>query len=109
VDLSHGRIGLLRDDPRNWPAELGLDGLTYQMLEPWLPARQRQPWLARDPRGHPSQPYEQLAACYTAIGEPGQARAVLYARERLQRQSMRPLARAWSTLQDVTVGYGFQP
>ncbi|HEX3921038.1 MAG TPA: hypothetical protein VHY31_01980 [Streptosporangiaceae bacterium] len=100
MDLSHGRIGLLRDDPRNWPAELGLDGLTYQMLEPWL---------ARDPRGHPSQPYEQLAACYTAIGEPGQARAVLYARERLQRQSMRPLARAWSTLQDVTVGYGFQP
>jgi hypothetical protein len=109
VDLSHGRIGLLRDDPRNWPAQLSLDGLTYEMLEPWLPARQRQPWLARDPRGRKSQPYEQLAAHYTAIGEPGQARAVLYARERLQRQSMRRLARAWSTLQDVTVGYGFQP
>jgi hypothetical protein len=109
VDLSHGRIGLLRDDPRNWPAQLSLDGLTYEMLEPRLPARQRQPWLARDPRGDQSQPYEQLAAHYTAIGEPGQARAVLYARERLQRQSMRPLARAWSTLQDVTVGYGFQP
>jgi hypothetical protein len=109
VVLSHGRIGVLRDDPRTWPDQLSLDGLTYQTLEPWLPARQRQPWLARDPRGHQSQPYEQLAAQYTAIGEPAQARAVLYARERLQRQSMRRLARMWSLLQDVTVGYGFQP
>jgi hypothetical protein len=86
-----------------------LAGLTYRTLEQWLPARQRLPWLARDPRGHQSQPYEQLAAHYTAIGEPAQARAVLYARERLQRQSMRPLTRTWSLLQDVIVGYGFQP
>lgn len=55
------------------------------------------------------QPYEQLASCYTAIGQPGQARKVLYARERQQRDGKAPLARVWSRLQDLTVGYGYQP
>jgi hypothetical protein len=109
VDLSHARIGILRDDPARWPAQLRIDGLTYQALEPRLPARQRLDWLNRDPRGHQTQPYEQLAAHYTAIGQPAQARAVLYAGERVERPSMPPLARAWSLLQDVTVGYGYQP
>jgi len=37
VDLSHARIEVLRDDPRCWPSELSLDGLTYQALEPPAP------------------------------------------------------------------------
>jgi hypothetical protein len=109
VDLDHAQIGILRDDPACWPAQLSIDGLTYQSLEPRLPARQRLDWLNRDPRGHQTQPYEQLAAHYTTIGQPGQAREVMYARERVQRTAMSPLARAWSLLQDVTVGYGYQP
>lgn len=39
----------------------------------------------------------------------GQARAVLYARERKQRQGKAPFYRAWSLLQDITVGYGYRP
>lgn len=109
VNLSHAQIGILRDDPGCWPDELHLDGLTYQALDPQLPASQRLQWLARDPRGHQSQPYEQLAAYYNAAGQPAQARSVLYARERNQRQAKTPLARIWSFLQDVTVGYGYQP
>jgi hypothetical protein len=109
VDLSHARIGLLADDPACWPEALNLSGLTYQALEPQLPARERLRWLARNPRGHQSQPYEQLAAHYNAIGQPAQARRILYARERLQRNSKGPLGRAWSLLQDLTVGYGYQP
>ena len=109
VDLDHAQIGILRDDPACWPAQLSIDGLTYQALEPRLSARQRLGWLNRDPRGHQTQPYEQLAAHYIAIGQPGQARAVMYARERAQRRAMPRLARAWSLLQDVTVGYGYQP
>ena len=38
VDLSHAHIGLLVDDPACWPAALNLSGLTYQALEPQLPA-----------------------------------------------------------------------
>jgi hypothetical protein len=109
VDLSHARIGLLTDDPARWPAALDLSGLTYQALEPQLAARDRLRWLAAHAQRHEPQPYEQLAAHYTAMGQPAQARRVLYARERRQRGGKAPLGRAWSLLQDLTVGYGYQP
>jgi hypothetical protein len=109
VDLSHATIGVLRDDPATWPERLYLDGLTYQALDPRLPVGHRLRWLARDPRGHQPQPYEQLAAHYNAIGQPAQARDVLYARERIQHQGKGPVTRAWSRLQDITVGYGYRP
>ena len=109
VDLGHAQIRILRDDPACWPGQLRLDGLTYQALQPRLPARQRLDWLNRDPGGHQTQPYGQLAAHYTAIGQPRQAREVMYAGERSQRQAMPALARTWSLLQDITVGYGYQP
>ncbi len=109
VELSHARLELLRDDPQHWPADLRLDGMTYSSLEPRLPARDRLRWLARDPGGYQAQPYEQLAAHYTAAGQASQARAVQYARERLERRSMTWLVRAWGGVQDATVGYGYQP
>jgi len=109
VDLRDASVGVLRDDPGSWPAQLGLDGFTYEMLDPQLPARQRLQWLARDPRGHQPRTYEQLAAHYNAVGQQAQARAVLYAKEQIQRQQKAPFYRAWSVLQDITVGYGYRP
>jgi hypothetical protein len=109
VDFRHATIGVLHDNPAAWPDRLYLDGLTYQALIPRLPAGQRLGWLARDPGGHQPQPYEQLAAHYTAIGQPAQARHVLYAKERIQHQGKGPVSRAWSLLQDITVGYGYRP
>jgi hypothetical protein len=109
VDLSHAAIGVLRDDPASWPAQLYLDGLTYQALDPALPAAQRLSWLDRDPRGHQPQPYEQLAAHYNAAGQPVQARDVLYAREKIQHNAKGLASRALGLLQDITVGYGYRP
>jgi len=109
VDLSHATIGVLHDDPATWPDRLYLDGLTYQALSPRLSAGRRLGWLARDPGGHQPQPYEQLAAHYTTIGQPAQARSVLYAKERIQHQGKGPVSKAWSLLQDITVGYGYRP
>jgi hypothetical protein len=109
VNLGHARIEIIRDDPALWPDRLALDGLTYQTLDPQLPGGTRLLWLARDPDGYAAQPYEQLASYYNAIGQPSQARRVILARERLHRRSGPPLARLWSLLQDVTVGYGYQP
>lgn len=109
VDLRHAHIKILRDDPNCWPSLLSIDGLTYDALEPRLPARQRLQWLARDPSGHQPQPYGQLAAHYTAIGQPVEARQVMYASERIQRRTKAPLARSWSLVQDITIGYGYQP
>jgi hypothetical protein len=109
VDLRNAVIGALRDDPATWPDQLRLDGLTYQALEPLLPATQRLRWLAKDPDGYPPQPYEQLAAYYTALGQPARGRAVLHERERVQRRSRNLGPRIWGVLQDVTVGYGYRP
>lgn len=109
VDLRHATLGVLYDDPVAWPDRLYLDSLTYQALSPRLPASQRLGWLARDPGGHQPQPYEQLASHYTAVGQPTQARTVLYAKERVQHQGRGPVSRAWSLLQDITVGYGYRP
>jgi hypothetical protein len=102
-------VRIFQDDPACWPALLSIDGLTYDALEPRLPARQRLQWLARDPNGHQPLPYEQLAAHYAAIGQPAEARRVMYASERIIRRNMTPLPRVWSFLQDVTIGYGYQP
>lgn len=109
VDLSHARVGVLRDDPSCWPEEVNLDGLTYSALEPQLPAQQRLRWLAQDGNSHKLQPYEQLAAHYNGLGQPAEAARVLYARERLQRRNLSPISRTWSYLQDITVAYGYQP
>lgn len=109
VDLRHVRVRILRDDPGTWPSLLSLDGMTYDALEPPLSARQRLQWLARDPNGHQPRPYEQLAVHYAATGRPAEARQVMYASERILRRNKTLLRRTWSLLQDVTIGYGYQP
>ena len=109
VDLRHSHIRILRDDPGRWPSMLSIDGLTYEALEPRLAARQRLQWLARDPSGYQPRPYGQLAAHYTAIGQPAEAHHVMYASERIRSRAKTPLARIWSLLQDLTIGYGYQP
>jgi hypothetical protein len=66
-------------------------------------------WLARDPARHEPQPYEQLAATYSAAGQLAEARRVLYCRERQQRATKPRLAQAWGLIQDITVAYRYQP
>lgn len=109
VELNHARVRIIRDDPASWPRQLSVDGLSYGALEPQLPARQRLAWLARNPDGHTPLPYEQLAAHYTATGQPDQARRVMYASERILRRGKTRMSRAWGLVQDVTIGYGYQP
>lgn len=109
VDLRHARVRIFRDDPGTWPSLLNIDGMTYESLEPSLSARLRLQWLSRDPNGYQPRPYEQLAAHYAATGRPAEARHVMYASERILRQDKTLLRRTWSLLQDVTIGYGYQP
>jgi hypothetical protein len=109
VILEHATIELLHDDPATWPADLRLDGLTYEALQPLLPATRRLQWLARNQNGFQPQPYEQLAAHYTRTGQSTESRRVLHAKERCQRATKPFLGRLWSVLQDATVAYGYQP
>ena len=109
VCLSNARIGVLSDDPASWPGQLELDGLTYESLDPQLPARQRLSWLSRDTRKHQPQLFEQLAGLYTRIGQPAEARRVLHAKERHARLTRNWPGRTWGLVQDITVGYGYHP
>lgn len=109
VDLSHTRVGVLRDDPGTWPRALLLEGFLYDSVHPVLPAERRLPWLDREPTGFAPQPYEQLAVNYQQHGRDADARTVLLAKQRRVRRTLAWPARAWSILQDVTVGYGYRP
>ncbi|MDG6109235.1 hypothetical protein Daura_26145 [Dactylosporangium aurantiacum] len=109
LDLRYVRVALLRDDPATWPADLRLDGLTYQTLNPLLGPAQRLRWLASTSDGLPPQPYEQLAGVYRALGHDEDARTVLLAKQRRRRATRPWWTWPWSWLQDVTVGYGYRP
>ncbi|MCD0448343.1 hypothetical protein LO762_03910 [Actinocorallia sp. API 0066] len=109
LDLEHARLGVLQDDPASWPEVIGLNGLTYEALEPRLPAAQRLDWLRRDDDGFQPQPYEQLAAYYTTTGQEREAQTVLLARERRETDLSPWAGRLWGRLQDATVGFGYLP
>jgi hypothetical protein len=109
VDLRHARIGVLRDNPEVWPDAIHMDGLSYEVLEPKLPAAQRLRWLRRDPDGYLPNAYAQLAAMYQRLGNDAHARATLLASQRQRRGTLPWYARMWGHVQDVSVGYGYRP
>jgi hypothetical protein len=113
IELNNARVGILSDTRASRTASSGLDGLTYEVLEPLLPARQRLAWLRRQGGDHRPQPFQQLATIYRRLGYDDQARTVLLA-ERRRRVSIfggwqRLWRLPWNWLQDALVGYGYAP
>jgi hypothetical protein len=109
LDLRAASIATIEDGPDCWPQRIAFDMLTYQALNPVLPADRRLAWLDRaSDRYHP-QPYEHLAVHYRQLGHDDDARTVLLAGRRLHRRGLRPSARLWGHLEDATVGYGYRP
>ncbi len=109
IDLRHAQFTDIRDDTASWPSSLRLSGLSYEALDPPLSAAQRVQWLRRDADGYLPQNYETLAAMYRGLGDDASARVVLLAKERARRAQLPWYGRAWSWLQEVTVGYGYRP
>lgn len=109
VNLLRGRFGLLHVPPGAFGGEVWLDGLTYGLLTPRLPAKVRIAMLERDAEGYVPHAYEQLAASYLQAGDDRAARNVRLAKQRRHRSTRPWYARLWGYLQDVTVGYGFRP
>jgi hypothetical protein len=111
VDLSRVQVGALRDNADSWPAELRLDGFTYEHLLPVgsaVDVAGRCRWLLRDAQAYRPQPYEQLAAYYRRLGHDDDARRVLLAKERRRRSTLHPAARMTGYLLDGLVGYGYR-
>src|SRR6185436_15639127 len=86
-----------------------LDGFVYEAIDGPCPVAERLAWLERDPGGYRPQSYRRLAAFYQGAGRDDDSRDVLLAGERHRRRTLAPAGRFWGALQDVTVGYGYQP
>lgn len=109
ISLWQANVRQLRGSPDHWPSRVSLDGLSYETLDPHLPAAQRLEWLRRDGDRYAPQPYEQLSLAYRRLGDDAGARQVQLAKQRLRRGTLKPTAKLWGYLQDWTVGYGYQP
>ena len=116
VDLSFAKVKVLNDEPGKWPEHLLLDGFTYDDLQPYVTAggnagggSGRLSWLARAESDYRAQPYEQLAAYYRLLGQDDEARAVLLAKLRRQRNGLRAPTKALGFVLDALVGYGYRP
>jgi hypothetical protein len=109
ADFRNSQFANIRDEGAIWPRQLRLSGLSYGELAPPLPATLRVGWLRRDVDGYHPRNYETLAAMYRNSGDDSAARQVLLAREREHRAHRPWYGKAWSWLQEVTVGYGYRP
>jgi hypothetical protein len=109
ADLRNSQFANIRDKGALWPQRLRLSGLSYGELVPPRAAPLRVAWLRRDVDGYLPRNYETLAAMYRNSGDDAGARQVLLARERERRAHLPWYGRAWSWLQEVTVGYGYRP
>jgi hypothetical protein len=115
LDLEDAHANALWDDESSWPApgNLLLNGFEYGAFGGDSPAdaSSRLRWLARQPKGYNPQPYAELAKALAAAGASEDAVAVEIARRVDQRREggLGRFGRAWNTLLQVTIGYGFMP
>ncbi|MCW8383063.1 membrane-associated oxidoreductase [Streptomyces justiciae] len=109
VNFRQTQTDLLRVAPETLAGEVRLNGLSYTMLSPHVPAERWLPVLRRDVDGYVPHAYEQLTALYQRIGDDHAARLVQLAKQRRLRTTRAWYGRLWGYLQDVTVGYGFRP
>ncbi|WP_370153630.1 hypothetical protein [Streptacidiphilus sp. EB129] len=102
----------------SWPGRLNLDGFSYGAFDRYLGPRERLPLLARmvkrdDPGrvgAYRAHPYEQLAAYYRGLGNDGDARVVLLAKQRAQTAQLKHWwQRIPGHVLDLLVGYGYLP
>ncbi|MFB7664601.1 hypothetical protein ACFC1R_11745 [Kitasatospora sp. NPDC056138] len=109
--------GGVNDRPEAWPGRLNLDGFSYGPFSEYADATVRLDMIRRQVRrsdqsrtgGFRAQPYEQLAAYYRSLGNDGEARTVLLARQRALRAELPRLRRVPGHLLDLLVGYGYRP
>ncbi|HTJ66610.1 MAG TPA: hypothetical protein VL551_03690 [Actinospica sp.] len=92
----------------SWPADVQLDGFTYEAFDPYLPANERIKLLRRQPT-YAAQPYEFMAAYYRALGHEEAARQILIEKERVRHRSFDRMSRIGSVISSTALGYGYLP
>jgi hypothetical protein len=127
LDLSDAAVGVLLDDEESWPApgRLLIDGLTYSGLSAGNGGRVEPPgqkargagdavesrlrWLALQPPGFHSEPYNELAKYYMGSGEEASAVTVFIAQEDDRYTRLGLWGRIWGGFLKATIGYGRRP
>lgn len=116
IDLRSAQVDVLIDGKVSRKTHTFLRGFRYDSLIPESPRvdiRERLTWLRLDPEGYSSQPYSQLAIQYQKKGYAAERRRVLIESQKVQRNQYSGLrgllARGWSILLRITLGYGYQP
>jgi hypothetical protein len=129
VDLSDASVGVMLDDQRSWPepGRLMIDGLTYNdltsgsdsrtnkapqpqaVLEDGNTVDSRLRWLALQPPGFHSEPYNELAKYYASSGEETSAVTVFIAEEDDRYTRLGLFGRLWGGFLKATIGYGHRP
>lgn len=111
VDLSYSRVRVLDDDLAAWPSTIDLAGFSYEALadDPRTGHKGRLEWIRKQKHGPLPQPYEQLAAIYRSSGHASEAQRILIAMNDDSRSRLPRMARAWSWVTRLLVGYGYQP
>jgi hypothetical protein len=108
----------LQDLPQAWPADLDVEGFTYQQLGGYgqgesagVAERDVQSlidWLAKQKRYSP-QPYRTLSEVLRSSGYPDKAKRVLYAGYLREWEAGSGLDRAWDGLRWAIIGFGLYP
>jgi hypothetical protein len=108
----------LQDLPQAWPADLDVEGFTYQQLGGYgdgegegIAGRDAQlliDWLAKQKRYSP-QPYRTLSEVLRGSGYPDKAKQVLYAGYLREWGSGSGLDSAWDSLRWAIIGFGVYP
>ncbi|HVA83728.1 MAG TPA: hypothetical protein VNF28_02405 [Candidatus Binataceae bacterium] len=114
LNLTDARTASLWDDAASWPAtgNLFIDDFVYGDISGGpSDAQSRLRWLARQPSGYRPQPYGQLAKVMRERGSDIGAVDVMMAKEdaRRDQSGLGWSARLWSSVLDVTIGYGYRP
>jgi len=119
VDFTDASTSFLADDPRRWPPQYLVSGLSYTRFElpqgaaprPVWDDATRSEWLDGQ-QGFDSGPYEQAAKVFREHGYVRGAEQILIAQRRRARQVGRATA-AWPRRQldraYASVGYGYRP
>ena len=128
LDLTQAKADFFRDgEAARWRTGgdvIILDEFEYRTIQMTkVTVEERQQWLRRAMEasrrkssyahdGYLPQPYEQLAAAYVRAGDDRAARRIQLAKHRQRNHATtwdRWYSKLWNILQDVMIGYGYEP
>ncbi len=117
LDLTAASVGGIRDAPTAWPAQVGLDGFSYETLAAGSTFLDRGrsvewygDWLGRHFTGFVPGPFRQLESALRSVGREDAAESVeIKRRDAAQQQGQPLITRGLNFVWGEGIGYGYRP